>query len=74
MSYAEWCRWLLYRQKHGPMTDARRFDRPAALLATLYSQVHSKQAGSMIDFMPWTEEPATSIDDIAAAFGAVRKR
>ena len=72
MSYAEFTRWLVYRKKHGPLTDERRFDRPAALLAFLYAQVHAQQGkspSSLADFMPWSEPPPASIHDIAKELG-----
>ena len=72
MSYAEFTRWLAYRRKHGPLTDERRFDRPAALQAFMFAQVHSRPGmgpGSIADFMPWSEPPPASFQDIAKELG-----
>jgi hypothetical protein len=69
LSHAEWARWLVYRKTHGPMTDERRYDRPAALLAHLYASAHSKNPPSMTDFMPWSEQPAATLHDLARELG-----
>lgn len=72
MSHAEFTRWLTYRRAHGPLTDERRFDRPAALLAWLYSSVHAAKGrapGSLAEFMPWSDEPSATIDDVARELG-----
>lgn len=69
MSYAEWVRWLLYRKVHGPMSDDRRYDRPAAQVAQVVMATRGK-ASRIADFMPFTDEPETTIDDIARELGA----
>lgn len=74
MSHAEFSRWLAYRRAHGPLTDERRFDRPAALHAYLFAQVNAKPGSapdSIADFMPWSEPADATLDDIAKELGIV---
>ncbi len=64
--------WLAYRNKYGPMSDVRRFDRPAALIASLISRAHGGKA-ELRDFMPFgIDQDAVSMDEIIAAFGEVK--
>lgn len=63
--------WSAYRKKYGPMSDVRRYDRPAAQIASMISAAHGGKA-KMADFMPWgQEQKEVTIDDIAKAFGKV---
>lgn len=75
MTVAEVGVWVAYRQKHGPMTDARRYDRPAAVLGSILSHAYGGKA-KPIDFMPWGKENSSdkepTLDDIITAMGGVK--
>lgn len=42
--------------KYGPMNDVRRFDRPAAIIATILSKAFGGKV-KMKDLMPYGQEP-----------------
>lgn len=63
MTYSEARRWMLYRIKRGGFNQSLRVEKAAALLASLYSQVHSKSPPSIYDFMPHEEEPEITLDE-----------
>ncbi len=70
MSHAEFVRWCIYRRQFGPMNYERRYDRPAALLAYKYSQVHGGNPESIADFMPWSQdESVATLEEIAKELG-----
>jgi hypothetical protein len=58
MSFAEFRRWIAYRDAHGPMTLSRKHDQPAARVAA------SVRGGALHDFLPYDKPPETSIDDL----------
>mgnify|MGYP003386545188 CR=1 FL=1 len=71
MSMREVNVWLAYRDKYGPMNDVRRYDRPAAILASILSHAHGGKSPPR-DFMPFgQEEKETTVEDIITAFGGV---
>lgn len=71
MSLSEVRIWAAYRKKYGPMSDVRRYDRPAALLGSILSHAHGGKT-KMSELMPWgKEEREPSIDDIIGAIGGV---
>ncbi len=72
ISYAEFLQWLSYRKKYGPMNDVRRYDRPAAILASILSQVNGGKLEPK-DFMPFgADDKVASIDDLVQALGGVK--
>lgn len=65
LSYDEFLSWVAYRRKRGSLNIGMRVERAAALLATLFANVNSKEGGYKIyDFMPHDEEPELTIDDL----------
>jgi hypothetical protein len=58
MSFAEFRRWIAYRDAHGPMDLSRKHDRPAALQAVVM------KGGALHDYLPFDKPPETSIDDL----------
>lgn len=50
-----------YVQKHGPLSPARMYDRPAALIAYLISKTSGGNPKSIADFMPF-EQPRDTIN------------
>lgn len=67
MTIAELNTWMAYREKHGPFNQAKRVERGFAMLALLYTQVHSKKGkqAKLHDFLPYEKPPETifGIDD-----------
>ncbi len=57
MTHGEYESWCRYRLRHGPMTMDRRYDRPAALLATMWSS-----KAKMTDFLPWPQKSARELE------------
>lgn len=52
---AEYELWLRYRYKFGPMNMIRMYDRPAALLSTIISNVYGGKR-KPDDFLPYGKE------------------
>lgn len=70
MSQNEVSVWQKYRAKHGPMSDRRRYDQPAALLGTIINAVNGRKI-EMSDLLPYhhQEQAELSLDDVMKAFG-----
>lgn len=63
--------WYAYKKKYGPMNDVRRFDRPAALVASMISAANGGKA-KMNEFMPWGPgQKQATFEDVAKALGKV---
>lgn len=72
MSLTEVRIWAAYRKKYGPMSDVRRFDRPAALVGSILSHANGGKL-KMGDLMPWgKDEKEPSLEDIIGAIGGVK--
>ncbi len=58
--------WRAYRKKHGPMNDARRHDRPAALIAEvlclLLNRTENQPSPKLEDFMPQWRADVGEVD------------
>lgn len=54
-------RWLKYRETHGPMDNSRKYDRPAALQATVANNVAGGKS-ELSDFLPYDKPHDDSID------------
>jgi len=66
MTTGEWELWMRYRRKHGPMGFERRYDRPAALIASI-GNVTMGGKSKMRDFTPWPiAEPLNEVDALMA--------
>lgn len=64
LSYDEARLWMKYRAKNGSMNTGQRVEYSGAILATMYSNVHSKNGGNTVyDFAPHHEEPETSLEE-----------
>lgn len=59
MSNVEFRGWIAYRDKWGPLSVVRRYDRPAALVAHLVSASNGGK-GKMRDMMPYPVERVLS--------------
>lgn len=71
MGTKELLTWISYRAKNGPMNDVRRFDRPAALIATVLNNTFGGKL-KMESVMPYGQtEKEASLEDIVAQFGGV---
>lgn len=69
LSYREFLGWRKYRAKRGTLNLGMRVERGSALLATLYTNSHSKNGGfKLYDFMPHEDEPAISLDQAMEAW------
>lgn len=55
MTMAELNIWSAYRHKYGPMNDVRRFDGPAAIVASMVNNAHGGKA-KPADLMPYGKE------------------
>lgn len=72
MSITELQVWQAYRKKYGPMNDVRRYDRPAALISKIVSQVKGGKL-SMAELMPYGKETREAgIEDFIQAYGVKR--
>jgi hypothetical protein len=72
MSMREVHLWVAYRKKYGAMHDVRRYDRPAAIIASILSQAHGGKATPK-DFMPFgRNEEEITVQDIVDGFGEVK--
>lgn len=68
---AEFCMWMAYFRKNGRSNDIRRFDRPAALIASLISQAFGGKS-VMRDFMPFgRDDKDAELEDIISMIGGV---
>ena len=76
MSHEEWLSWLAYLRKYGSLNDRLRFEMSVARLCLMVNRGLGGQA-QLKDFIPVyeQEEPqeASSMEQIAALFGAKRK-
>ena len=61
MTYADVQTARQYTAKHGPLSPARMYDRPAALIAYLISKTSGNDPKSIADFMPF-EQPRDTIN------------
>ncbi len=69
MSVGEVRTWMAYRQKHGPMNDVRRHDRPAALLGSILSHAHGGKK-KMEELMPFGKEATSAgLHDLISELG-----
>lgn len=63
--------WIAYRKLNGPMNDARRYDRPAALISAILSRANGGK-GKIADYMPFSRKIDTdrepTLEEIMAAF------
>jgi len=50
-----------YTAQHGPLSPARMYDRPAALIAYLISKTSGGDPKSIADFMPFQQSQDTII-------------
>lgn len=74
MSWAEFGRWIKYRNRHGAMDDKRMFDRPAAVIASTIAQVNGGKAKEE-DFMPKFKEEDEVIsrpEELLSVFGGLK--
>lgn len=55
LTESEYFLWLRYRHKYGPLNPVRKYDRPAALVATLISNTNGGKS-KPIDFLPYGKE------------------
>lgn len=70
--------WLAYRMKYGPMNPVRRYDAPAALIASFILNVHGNKAKPS-DFMPYGKPTIEAdgdmpLQDFIKAIGANNAR
>lgn len=64
MSYAEFGRWIAYRNKRGTMHPGMRTEHGAALITSMLANANSKRGGyKPADFMPHAEVAAMTLDD-----------
>lgn len=64
MSYAEFCRWVAYRQRRGSLHPGMRVEHGAALVASILANVNSKKGGfKPQDFMPHMQAEAMSLEE-----------
>ncbi|MHB0844758.1 phage tail assembly protein T [Stutzerimonas nitrititolerans] len=70
LSYSEFMSWVRFRNRRGTLHQGMRIDRSAALLATLYANVHSKTGGhELADFMPFEDQHEPTVEEAMAAWG-----
>lgn len=48
--------WMAYRSKYGPLNPVRKYDQPAAIVATQINRSHGGKANP-IDYMPYAKPP-----------------
>ena len=64
LSYGEFVAWVQYRRKRGSLNAGLRVEHGAALLATMYSNTHSKDGGFKLhDFAPHLDAPRVSLKE-----------
>jgi hypothetical protein len=69
ISIQEFRSWRKYRSRRGSLHLGMRFDRGAALLATLYANTKTKDGGFTIyDFMPHESAPALTLEEAMKAW------
>lgn len=74
MPLSEVALWQRYRKQHGPLTYERMFDRPAALLAFIFSRAHGGKA-TMKDLLPYSRDgvdEAPPLEDIIKQIGGTK--
>lgn len=66
--------WEAYIKKNGPMNDLRRYDRPAALIASILAKVNGNKI-ELKDFLPFhkEEEKVATIEEIVALMGGAAR-
>lgn len=62
MTYKEVIMWCKYREKYGSLGPVRRYDQPAAIIASVINNVHGGKA-KPVDYMPYMPKPEV-IDDL----------
>jgi hypothetical protein len=72
MSFREVMLWSRYRNKNGSLGLVRKYDRPAALVASIMANVHGNKT-KLSDFLPYGVEEAVdqapTIEEIKAKLG-----
>lgn len=66
ISYPEFLTWAAYRRKRGSLNVGLRVDRSAALLASLFANVHYKRRDgeqfTLADFLPYMDRPGIDLE------------
>lgn len=64
MTYAEFTRWVAFRNKRGSLHPGMRTEHAGAMITAMLASVNSKKGGYRItDFMPHMEEPPVSLEE-----------
>jgi hypothetical protein len=76
MSWAEFGRWIKYRNRYGAMDDRRTVDRPAAVIASTLAQVFGGKATAE-DFMPYKPQDEDQVisrpEELLSVFGGLKQ-
>lgn len=64
MPYAEFLRWVAYRNRRGSLHPGMRFEAGAALVTSILANVNSKRGGfKPKDFMPHADAEEITLEE-----------